>query len=225
MQLIFAFVDDCNTFIQENELWKSKDKKKLYEVIDSIKAVSILLYPFIPESCEKIAALLSFKIESLEQIQKPLEIKSIKKAEILFKKIEDKNENKHEQKTAVKQSTVAKPKESAKMESNQIEYAEFAKLDLRIGTIVEAKNHPNADKLFVLQVDFGTEQRQIVAGLRQYYKDQELVGKQVTVIMNLKSAVLRGVESQGMLLAAEDSEGKVVLIAPEKKVIENAKIS
>lgn len=216
--LIFEFTDECNNYIQQNEIWKSKDKKKLYELVDSIKAVSILLYPFIPGSCEKIASLLNFKITSLEQIQKPLEIKPIKKAEVLFKKIETEN---------IKANNPIK-KESAKMpeqKSNIVEFSEFTKLDIRIGTITEAKPHPNADKLFILKVDFGNETRQIVAGLRKFYTDHELVGKQISVIMNLKPAVLRGIESQGMLLAAEDSEGKVVLMIPEKKVLDDAKIS
>ena len=87
LTLIFQFIDDCNLYVHENKIWESKDQKKLYELIDSIRVVSILLWPFIPESCEKIAKILDFKIESIDQIKKQIEFKSIKKAEILFKKI------------------------------------------------------------------------------------------------------------------------------------------
>lgn len=222
LQLIFLFIDECNNYIQQNELWKSKDKKRLYEVIDSIKIISILLWPFIPKSSEKIANLLNFKIQSLEQIDKPIISSSITKADILFKKIEDKKETQKSEQKGIKIKNNLKKEE--KME-NIVEFKEFQKLDMRVGTIIEASLHPNADKLIVLKVDFGSEQRQIVAGLKPHYKDQELVGKQVIVVMNLKPAVLRGVESKGMLLAAEDSEGKVVLVTPEKKMLDNAKIT
>lgn len=86
LNLIFEFIDNCNEFVQENEIWKTKDKKKLYELCDSIKAIGILLYPFIPETCEKISKQFGFKI-SFDEIKKPLKISKIKKGEILFKKI------------------------------------------------------------------------------------------------------------------------------------------
>ena len=87
LTLIFQFIDDCNLYVHENKIWESKDQKKLYELLDSIRVVSILLWPFIPESCEKIAKILDFKIESIDQVKEKLEFKSIKKADILFKKL------------------------------------------------------------------------------------------------------------------------------------------
>lgn len=84
---IFQFVDECNFYVQENKIWETKDQKKLYELVDSIRIISILLWPFIPESSEKIASILNFKIENIKQIKKQIEFKSIKKAEILFKKL------------------------------------------------------------------------------------------------------------------------------------------
>jgi len=87
LSLIFEFVDKCNEYIQKNKVWETKDKKILYELIDSIKALAILLWPFIPETSEKIAKILGFKIKSLEQINEPIKVKKIKKAPILFKKI------------------------------------------------------------------------------------------------------------------------------------------
>jgi methionine--tRNA ligase beta chain len=100
-----------------------------------------------------------------------------------------------------------------------ITYDDFAKLELRVATIVEAKVHPNADKLLVLQVDLGSEKRQICAGIRAYYPPEQLVGKQVVVVANLEPKPLRGEISQGMLLAATDAaSGRVVIISPMENV-------
>jgi methionyl-tRNA synthetase len=100
-----------------------------------------------------------------------------------------------------------------------ITYDDFAKLELRVATIVEAKVHPNADKLLVLQVDLGAEKKQICAGIRAYYPPEQLVGKQVVVVANLEPRPLRGEISQGMLLAATDpTSGRVVIITPAENV-------
>jgi len=101
---------------------------------------------------------------------------------------------------------------------------EFRKLDLRIGTILKADHHPNADKLLVLRVSLGPEERQLVAGIRGHYSTDELVGRQIVVVANLETAKLRGMESQGMLLAASDGD-RIVILTPEKKVQPGARIS
>ncbi len=100
-----------------------------------------------------------------------------------------------------------------------ISYDDFIKLDLRVAKIVEAGEHPNADKLIVLQIDLGGEQRQIVAGLKAYYKPEDLVGRSIVVVANLEPRKMRGLESQGMLLAAVCGEGEeldVVVLTTEK---------
>jgi len=101
---------------------------------------------------------------------------------------------------------------------------EFRKLDLKVGTVKSAEAHPNADRLLVLKVDLGSEERQIVAGIRAHYTPEELVGKQVVVVANLETAKLRGVESQGMVLAASDTD-RIVVLTPEKEVAPGAKVS
>ncbi|MGH7829301.1 MAG: methionine--tRNA ligase subunit beta [Candidatus Binatia bacterium] len=101
---------------------------------------------------------------------------------------------------------------------------EFRKIDLRVATVKSAEAHPNADRLLIVTVDLGSEERQIVAGIREYYQPEELVGRQVVVVSNLETAKLRGVESQGMLLAASD-EGRIVVLTPEKKVTPGARVS
>jgi len=102
--------------------------------------------------------------------------------------------------------------------------ADFQQLDLRVATIVAAENHPNADRLLVLKIDLGGEQRQIVAGIRSAYEPAALVGRQIVVVANLEPATLRGVESQGMLLAARDGD-RVVVLGLESPVAPGSKVS
>ena len=101
---------------------------------------------------------------------------------------------------------------------------EFSKIELKVATIKAAEPHPNADKLMVLQVDLGSEQRQICAGIRNHYTPEQLIGRQIVVVANLEPAKLRGLESQGMLLAASDEE-RVILLTPEKAVEPGSKVS
>jgi methionine--tRNA ligase beta chain len=105
-----------------------------------------------------------------------------------------------------------------------ISIEEFQRVELRVATVTSAEPHPNADKLIVLRIDLGAEQRQILAGIRNHYTAEELVGKQVVVVANLETAKLRGMESQGMLLAASD-EGRVIILTPEKPVQAGSKVS
>jgi methionine--tRNA ligase beta chain len=109
----------------------------------------------------------------------------------------------------------------AKME---ISFEEFQKLDLRVGKIIEANQIPGSRNLVRMIVDFGTEKRQAVAGLLQWYKPEELIGKKCAFILNLQRRKLMGVESQCMILAAEDNKGDVVVLQPEKDVAEGSKI-
>jgi tRNA-binding protein len=98
----------------------------------------------------------------------------------------------------------------------EISYDDFSKLDLRVATVLSAREHPNADKLLLLQIDVGDRQKQIVAGIRGHYQPDELVGRQIIVLNNLQEAVLRGEESSGMLLAAS-SAGQIILLCPDRE--------
>jgi methionyl-tRNA synthetase len=101
---------------------------------------------------------------------------------------------------------------------------EFRRIELRVATITAAAPHPNADRLLVLQVDLGSEQRQLVAGIRAHYEPEALIGKQIVVVVNLEPATLRGVPSQGMLLAASDSDGRLAIVIPERPVAPGAMV-
>ena len=101
---------------------------------------------------------------------------------------------------------------------------DFKQIELRVGTILTASPHPRADRLLVLEVDLGEERRQLVAGIRAHYAPEDLVGKQVVVVANLAPATLRGVASQGMVLAASDVEGRLTLIGPEQPISAGATV-
>ncbi|HEX7233184.1 MAG TPA: methionine--tRNA ligase subunit beta [Candidatus Binatia bacterium] len=105
-----------------------------------------------------------------------------------------------------------------------ISIEDFRKVELRVATIKSAEPHPNADRLMVLQVDLGDQQRQICAGIRGQYTPEDLLGKQIVVVANLETAKLRGLDSEGMLLAASD-DGRVIILTPEKSVAAGAKVS
>lgn len=104
-----------------------------------------------------------------------------------------------------------------------ITYEDFAKLDLRIARVAEARLHPNADRLMLLQIEIGDEKKQIVAGVRGHYEPEQLVGRQIVVVNNLETALLRGEESQGMLLAASDGDA-VVLLQPDRECPPGSKV-
>ena len=110
------------------------------------------------------------------------------------------------------------------MMAEEISFADFEKLDLRIGKIIEAIEVPQSKKLIKIVVDFGIEKRQAVAGLLRYYKPEELVGKKCVFLLNLQRRMLAGIESQCMVLAAEDSTGNVSVLEPEKDIAEGSKI-
>jgi methionyl-tRNA synthetase len=187
--------------------------------VESIKAIAILLWPFIPETSEKIAKHFGFEID-YDNLNKNLEYKSLKKAEILFKKIEQ------EEQKLNKLLPTSKIEGIVSM-ADMIKYDEFAKIDLRVGTIKKAEDVEGADKLLKLEVDLGKEigKRIILAGIKKYYKKEELKDKQIIVIVNLEPRKMRGMESQGMLLAAvNNDESSVILLSPEKKIDAGSKV-
>ncbi|MCU0642100.1 MAG: methionine--tRNA ligase [archaeon] len=218
---IFAFIDRCNEHVQKTKPWETKDKKALYQASWAIKDAAILLSPFMPSTCSKIAKTFSFDID-IKDVSKPLKIEKIKKSDILFRKIviEEKKP----------ESKPIKPQKAHKVEgvmsmSDMIKYDDFAKLDLRIGTIKKVEDIEGADKLYKLEVQIGKENRTILAGIKEHYEKEELKGKQIVVICNLEPRKMRGFVSEGMLLAAVSSDGKkVILLNPEKTIESGSKV-
>lgn len=110
------------------------------------------------------------------------------------------------------------------MEPTQKIKLDDLKAQLKVATVLSAEPHPNADKLLVLKVSLGTEERQIVAGVKKHYTPEQIVGKQIVVVTNLESATLRGVQSDGMLLAASDDEGNLALLTPDKTIAAGSQV-
>ena len=211
--------------MQKTQPWKPecKDKKKiLYEVSDSIKAISILLWPIIPNTCERISKVFNFKI-NFSEIKKPLKVTKIKKAEILFKKIEIVKDKITEEK--INKSTETK-KDMIEGIGNIVQFADWQKMDLRVGEIENVEDITGADKLYKLTINIGHENRTICAGIKQFYSKDDLKGKQIVVIANLEPRVMKGIESKGMLLAAgSKDDATCVLISPDSNVKPGTRIS
>jgi len=176
-----------NKYFQENEPWKliNKDREKTHEIlglcVNIVKNLSILIQPVLPEFSLKLQQQLNVSGLKWKDINFELKNHKIGKEEILVSKMEQKE---------------TKPQ---------------FQLNLKVARILGIKEHPNADKLYVLDIDLGNEKRQLVAGIKGYYSADELKNKKIVVITNLKHAKLRGVESQGMLLAGDDGSGPGLL--------------
>ncbi len=217
---IFAFIDVCNEYVQNKKPWETGDKKVLYEVADSIKAIAILLWSFIPSTSEKIAKQFGFKI-SLDDLKKPLKVSKIVKGEILFNKIEVEAQEKNLKLVQPKVlggkiNKVKKPE--GVMTMSEVEFGDWKKLDLRVAEIKNVEDIEGADKLYKLSLNAGElGSRIICAGIKGHYSKKELIGKKIIYFSNLKSRVMKGVESQGMLLAASsDDQKKVKLLFPDQ---------
>ncbi|TKJ17894.1 methionine--tRNA ligase [Candidatus Woesearchaeota archaeon B3_Woes] len=186
-----------NQFFQEKEPWKTKDQDALFTLANVVKDLAILIQPFLPKTSESIFKQLNIKPQKWKELGKTTikQDHKLNKGELLFKKLEDKEVKEFKERFQGKNSELP--------------------LDLKIGKVLEIEDHPDADKLYVLQVDLGKEKRQLVAGLKPYYKKEELKGRNIVVVTNLEPAKLRGVESKGMLLAGGDDNNNVVLVNAE----------
>lgn len=228
---IFAFIDTLNELVQEKKPWETHDKKLIYQLADGIKTSAILLAPFLPETAEKIASVFHFDI-TMKDLKTPLAVTKVKKAPILFHKIDmvPKKETSTKKLTETKKQTVEKAKPTAQpikaTNTEKISYDDFSKVQLKVGKITEVKPHPNADKLYVLTVDLGEEKaRTIVAGLRNHYQPEHLKGKKAIFAANLAPVTIRGVESNGMILAAvNEDDSHVTILIPDEDIAVGSKI-
>ncbi len=210
----------CNKYIDETEPWKlAKDVGKtnrlltvLYNLLESVRIGAILLKPFLPETAEKILAALNTDKTTRDDMEFGLLANNTKitdQPEILFARL---NEKEVMEKVAATQKKQKEEVKKAKEVKAEVTIDDFAKLDLRVGKVLSCERHPNADKLFVLTVDIGEKKpRQIVSGLAQSYTPGQVIGKSIVMIANLKPTVLRGVESEGMLLAGKDDTSIAVV--------------
>lgn len=213
LNAIFTLLRRTNKYIDETMPWAlAKDESKkdrlatvLYNLIESIRFSAIALIPFIPSTANKILDQINTDqrdYQTLNEFGAYKEgTKVTEKPEILFARLD----SKEIEKKVAKLSTVQEVKKEVK-EDDLITIEDFKKVELVVGTVEECKKHPDADKLLVSKINLGKETRQIVSGIADYYSPEEFVGKKVIVVANLKPAKLRGVESQGMVLAGETKD-------------------
>lgn len=220
---IFTLLRRTNKYIDQTEPWvlaKDPEKKDrlatvLYNLLESIRFSGVLLSSFLPETSEKILDALQTQQRDFDSLAKFGQLETnhavIKKMEPLFARIDEKKFF----------AQKAKPK---KAEEPKIDVDDFAKVELKVGTIVSCEKHPKADRLLVEQIDLGDETRQIVSGIAKYYQPEDLVGKQVVVVTNLKPVKLRGVESNGMILCAADKK-HLSIVSVDQPMPNGTKIS
>jgi methionyl-tRNA synthetase len=225
---VWALIGRSNKYIDETAPWAlAKDPAKkarldtvLYNLAETLRIVAVLISPYMPNTAPKIWAQLgiaeNFAEVRLSDAQTWGGLKpgiAVAKPEPLFPRIEDKPEEKAEEKAEAKSAAPAPAAVEAKPE---VTIDEFAKMDLRVAKVLAAEKVKGADKLLLLTVDLGSEQRTIVSGIAKHYEPESLVGRDVVMIVNLKPAKIRGIESRGMVLAASSDDGKLSLVtAPD----------
>jgi len=226
-----------NKYLADEEPWKliktdaERVKTVMYVALQVATALAITSEPFLPFTSEKLKNILQLGTTAWEQVkQNPTALlptgHKIGMATLLFEKIEDaaiakQLERLENTKQANRQEAQAAAEVTVAPQKELISYDDFAKMDIRIGTILSAEKMPKADKLLILKVDTGIDQRTIVSGIAQSFNPEEIIGKRVTVLANLAPRKLRGVESQGMILMVENAEGKYRFIAPDGEEIAN----
>ena len=229
-----------NKYLADEEPWKmvkensERVKTQMYVALQIAAALRILCEPFLPFTACKLSASLKTNLNlSWNDISEGKELlptnHEIGASEILFPQIEDEEIQKQVDKLeATKKSNtdeIATAKNNTIMPQKETTtFDDFSKIDLRIGTIIEAEKMPKADKLLVLKVDTGIDVRTIVSGIAEHFTPEEVIGKRVTVLVNLAPRALRGVESQGMLLLTNDADGKLVFVSPEKDGVNNGAV-
>ncbi len=240
---IFALFKRCNKYIDETEPWvlaKDEEKKDrlstvLYNLVEGITIGASLLEPFMPETTAKIVAQLNTDIRSFDDIEKfglyPSGSKVTDKPEILFQRLDMKEVIEKADAMFAARKAEAGVLEEAEEEpvidieaKPEITYEDFEKMQFAVGKIIACEAVPKSKKLLCSKVKIGSQVKQIVSGIKAYYTPEELVGKQVMVLVNLKPAKLAGVLSEGMLLCAEDAEGNLALVTPEKPMPAGAEI-
>ena len=244
---IFTLFKRCNKYIDETEPWvlgKDESKKDrlstvLYNLVESITIGASLLEAFMPETTEKILAQLNTTKRPLDEMDtfgKYISgTKVTDKPEILFMRLDPKEVLAQAEEIKKKQMAEAKAEsgvntdeqdeESIDIEAKpEIEFDDFMKMQFQVGEIIACEEVKKSKKLLCSQVKIGSEVKQIVSGIKKYYSAEEMVGKKVMVLVNLKPAKLAGVLSEGMLLCAEDAEGNLALMTPEKAMQAGAEI-
>lgn len=236
---IFTLVKRCNKYIDETEPWilakeeESKDRLAtvLYHLVEGIVMSASLLESFMPSTAHKIAVQFNTSLRELDQLDTfglyPDGGTVTDKPEILFQRLDVKEVLEKAQAMFNERTPVKEVEEEPVITieaKEEIEYNDFMKMQFQVGEIISCEEVKKSKKLLCSQVRVGTQTKQIVSGIKQYYTAEEMVGKKVMVLVNLKPATLAGVVSEGMLLCAEDEKGNLALMTPEKKMPSGAEV-
>ena len=236
MTEIFALFKRCNKYIDETEPWVlAKDEAKkdrlatvLYHLAESIMIGASLLEPYMPTTAKKIADQLNAPLRGFDTLKEfgkyPNENKVTEKPEILFARLDASKAQGENMEDNQKSGDGAKEEVIDIEAKPEITYEDFSKMQFQVGEIIACEEVPKSKKLLCSKVRVGSEVKQIVSGIKQHYAAEEMVGKKVMVLVNLKPAKLAGVLSEGMLLCAEDAEGNLALVTPEKPMPAGAEI-
>lgn len=238
-QALRDFMDvarDANKYFNDQQPWLSvkndfdKCATTLSICLQVSKTLAVLMAPFMPFSAEKLWKLLNLQGNVHEQswgaaAEQAIEAgHKLNQPDILFSKIEDEAIDAELARLNLKPATADKPKTKASKTEPMIAFEEFKKLDLRIARVLTAERVPKTDKLLRLEVEIGGDKRQIIAGMAEFLDADELPGKLIVVVANLQPAKIRGLESQGMVLAAESKDGQLSLLTVEKEIAPGAKV-
>ncbi len=234
---IFALFKRCNKYIDETMPWalaKDEDKQDrlatvLYNLIEGINIGASLIEPFMPETSKKILEQIHGEARAFDDMKEfgkyPSGNKVTEKPEILFARMDVKEVMEKVAEIEKAQKEEAAGEKYPEVEKKpEISIDDFDKVQIQVGEIIQCEPVPKAKKLLVSQIKIGAETRQIVSGIAKYYKPEEMVGKKVAVITNLKPCKLCGVESQGMILAAGDDEGNLSLVTVDKDIVAGSEI-
>ena len=214
-----------NKYLADEEPWKviKTDPERvqtiMYVALQISAALAVVSEPFLPASSQKLKTMLQLpphswaRVQSGEPLLEPTH--QIGTAELLFAKIEDAEIEQQLEKLAQSKLANTIANKVVEPQKETVAFEDFSKLDLRVGTIIAAEKMPKAKKLLVLQVDTGIDVRTIVSGIAESFTAESVIGKRVTVLVNLAPRALRGVESQGMILMTETPEGKLVFVNPD----------
>ncbi|KYH29634.1 MULTISPECIES: methionine--tRNA ligase [Clostridium] len=226
---IWAVVRRSNKYIDETMPWvlaKDEDKKErlgtvLYNLVESLRIISVMLSAFLPETSDKINRQLNVSLatwDSIASFDGTQAGTKVGAGEVIFPRIDVEKKLEELSKLQQQQKEKAAASEEPKMEpiKPEITIEDFEKIDLRVVKVIECEPVKKANKLLKLKVDLGGEERQVVSGIAKYYKPEELVGKYVVLVANLKPVKLRGELSQGMILAASDEKDKLFVVDPGK---------
>ena len=220
-----------NKYLADEEPWKTiktdpeRVKTQMYVALQIAAALQILCEPFLPFTSNKLGTILNLNNLKWNDVSETSDLlvagHQIGEAEILFAQIEDIEIQKQIEKLEATKTANAMENKVVEPQKETSTFDDFSKLDIRVGTILEAEKMPKANKLLVLKVDTGIDVRTIVSGIAEHFSPEEVIGKRVTVLVNLAPRALRGVESQGMILMTNDKVGKLAFVNPDVDGVEN----